>query len=475
MSEHSTPTRELYVPATSPYGSPEPLSDVPQPFSPESPLQKFHRPEYTFAVEITSSGPRFGQQDEATILEESSSILSIQDSVVESTLAAALPSESSPPFEASPTKHQLLDPTQEDEHFDTSIHLVENEVTGLPNPVAEAENVGISTLPTIAESPPPVEPTVPSSSPPRIPSPISSATTTPSVPAAKRRRLNSSLAAGNKLMQPFKSPLKINNAIHNSTTASESPRKYPTSTPTRRTALPYTPLRPILKSAEETEESEEVSPVKSTPLPNVLRSAKSTSKSINPPFRSSLRKATKLDLSSPSSHQTKDPYILSLEQKHTQLRNAVREAKKHLDESSQALKIEQSGEDAKLEELIIKWRQAAQNAADHMYSSVEQRFARMGGMAGYRERQNRKGGGGWGFSEDDPEEGLTDEQKDARRQAIYEAGFDEASELEKSESEAKNTNINDDGDQFTMDMMLKSLNIDVDIMGYDKNLQRWEK
>ncbi|KAK6340315.1 ERAD-associated protein [Orbilia blumenaviensis] len=520
--EPSTPPPRLCVPATSPYGSPDPLSDITGPLSPESPIQTspvHHVPASSqFTVNTTPCKPRATydkEEENAPIVQQSSGTAAIPDSSMESKSFVFLPSESSPPPELrlSPMKQPGLETVQEQD-IDSSVRFTDVQEADIQNtdvedeyldpPVQETafeqtdvsfsfvgaegidaheltpadEYLDLPALPTIAESPPAEsfqrETFALSSSPPRMPSPTPSAAATPTAPAAKRRRLNSSAAATNKLMRPFKSPMKSNNTLQNPTASHESPRKYPPSTPPRKTAIPYTPLPRLPGPSEDINTSiESTNPI--TPAVTSQASAKSTIKSKNPPFRSSFKKTPRLSFSSPATQSTKDPYILSLEQKLTRLQNSVRDAKKTLEEASQALKIEQSGEDDKLEELILKWRQAAQNAADHMFSGAEQRFQRMGGMAGYRDRQNRsRSGGGWGFADEDPEEGLTEEQKEARRLAMYEAGFDEISELEKQQNETKNK-IGDDGDHFTMDMMLASLNIDIDIIGYDKQLQRWDK
>ncbi|KAF3178612.1 ERAD-associated protein [Orbilia oligospora] len=499
--EPSTPPPRPSVPATSPYGSPDPLSDPPGPLSPESPLPTLPAhlpPSSQFTTDNTPCKPRArvirGEEENGPIVQQSSCPAALPDSSMESKFAIFLPSESSPPpeFQTSPMKQPTLQTVQEQEDFKVSVEMVDveemdtqnpsfnNEYTEIPvsetvhekdgldasisiggieeseiqEPTPDNEYIDLPALPTIAESPPaesfqPESFTL-TSSPPRMPSPTPSTTTTPSVPAAKRRRLNSSMTATNKLMRPFKSPLKSNTTLHNTSTPSrESPRKYPPSTPPQKTAIPYTPLPRLQKPGEGIETAVEDTKPIDTPVVRPQRSIKSTIKSNNPPFRSSFAKTSKLNLSSPALLSTKDPYILSLEQKLSQLQNSVRSAKQVLEESSQALKIEQSGEDDKLEELILKWRQAAQNAADHMFSGAEQRFQRMGGMAGYRERQNRsRSGGGWGFADEDPEEGLTEDQKEARRLAMYEAGFDEMSELEKQQNETKNP-VKDDGDVST--------------------------
>ncbi|KAK6520204.1 hypothetical protein TWF506_000487 [Arthrobotrys conoides] len=518
--EPSTPPLQPSIPATSPYGSPDPLSDLPGPLSPESPLPTL--PVQPSSIDNTPCKPRarfIHEEENGPIAQQSSCTAALPDSSMESKFPIFLPSESSPPpeFQTSPMKQPTLETVHEQEDLGVSVEMIDAEEAGIQEPsfedeytdipvletVHEQDGLGTSTfgdaeetdiqepapdneyidlpaLPTITESPPaesfqPESFTL-TSSPPRMPSPTPSTANTPSVPAAKRRRLNSSMTATNKLMRPFKSPLKSSNALHNNSTPNrESPRKYPPSTPPQKTIIPYTPLPRLQNPSEEVETAVEPAKPIDTPAIRPQRSIKSTLKSNNPPFRSSFSKTSKLSLSSPASVSTKDPYILSLEQKLSQLQNSLRHAKQVLEESSQALKIEQSGEDDKLEELILKWRQAAQSAADHMFSGAEQRFQRMGGMAGYRDRQNRsRGGGGWGFADEDPEEGLTEEQKETRRLAMYEAGFDEMSELEKQQNETKNT-VKDDGDHFTMDMMLASLNIDIDIIGYDKQLQRWGK
>ncbi|KAK6496708.1 hypothetical protein TWF481_001696 [Arthrobotrys musiformis] len=455
----STPPPRPSIPATSPYGSPDPLSDPPGPLSPESPLQTLPiHPSSQFTANTTPCKPRIREEDGA-IVQQSSCTAAPPDSSMEEKFPVFLPSESSPPpeFQTSPMKQPGLAtvreqesdglvegmdiqgpsfeednglPAQEQDELDTAVsanidETIENEYTDLP-------------LPTIAESPPADSfhnSFALSSSPPRIPSPTSM-TSTP-IPSAKRRRLNSSITATNKLMRPFKSPFKSNNTLND--TPTQSPRKYPPSTPPQKTTIPYTPLpRPPKSEDTDTPESS------TKPTPSIApKSVKSTIKSNNPPFRSSFKKSKPIL----STQTTKDPYILSLEQKLSQLQTSVKNAKQTLEESSQALKIEQSGEDDKLQELILKWRQAAQSAADHMFVSAEQRFQRMGGMAGYRDRQNRGRSSGWGFTDEDPEEGLTEEQKEARRIAMYEAGFDEMSELEKQQNETKE--VKDDGDVST--------------------------
>ena len=76
-----------------------------------------------------------------------------------------------------------------------------------------------------------------------------------------------------------------------------------------------------------------------------------------------------------------------------------------------------------------------------MFETARERVDREGGVRGLRERE-RVGRRGW---EGDGEEG---EDVDEEREEEEEAGY-------------------------TMDMMLRSLNVEVGVIGFDKGLQKW--
>lgn len=279
------------------------------------------------------------------------------------------------------------------------------------------------------------------------------------LPNTKRRRLNSSLTATNKLMKPFKSPLKIDKP--SAKCSSTSGPAYPPSTPPKQANVPFVPF-PFAEHMESFS-SPIREPMSPPPLPN---------KPANPSFRRSFagvsssgstpqipkKRSVSFLPQTPQTSISKDPYILSLEQKQVSLQIEIKDSRQTLDDIKQALKIEQAGEDDKLVELITKWKAAAQQAADAMFSTVEQRVARMGGVAAWRRIQERGkgGGGGWGFADDDDGMAeLDDDQKKRRDEAMYEAGYDEPSMLEKKETGIEDKI--DDGDVSILKIPLISL------------------
>lgn len=60
-----------------------------------------------------------------------------------------------------------------------------------------------------------------------------------------------------------------------------------------------------------------------------------------------------------------------------------------LDTVTQALKVEQSGQDAELEVLVVKWKTASREAAEELFVGAEERVKGMGGVKGWRENAKR--------------------------------------------------------------------------------------
>ena len=99
----------------------------------------------------------------------------------------------------------------------------------------------------------------------------------------------------------------------------------------------------------------------------------------------------------------------------------------------------------------------------------------MGGVSAWRERTKQQSRGGWGDENAQGAEqvgdsdGLTDAQKEARAIMLEEL----KAEMEKYGDKKEEVDEEKDNDSFTMDMMLKQLNIELDVIGYDKASQRW--
>ncbi|KXT03041.1 hypothetical protein AC578_658 [Pseudocercospora eumusae] len=176
----------------------------------------------------------------------------------------------------------------------------------------------------------------------------------------------------------------------------------------------------------------------------------------------------------------------------------IRNVQKELDILKQAEQLATSSTDAELEALCEKWRHCSQAVAEELFGTVKERVQRMGGVAAWREMEKRKyeraHGLGEFAQEEEPEddadcefdsqgEELPEEEQEFRkkmkRQAKQEA-MDAAEEPEQPEADSNGGKLqiwqeetNAEDDSFTMDMMLRSLNIDLNVIGYDKAAQKW--
>lgn len=85
-----------------------------------------------------------------------------------------------------------------------------------------------------------------------------------------------------------------------------------------------------------------------------------------------------------------DPELSALQKQHSALQSRLFALRSELDTAQQALRIESSNKDKELEALIAKWRAVSQEAADELFASARERVLRMGGVAAWRERENRR-------------------------------------------------------------------------------------
>ncbi|KAI9785966.1 MAG: hypothetical protein M1839_008232 [Geoglossum umbratile] len=164
-----------------------------------------------------------------------------------------------------------------------------------------------------------------------------------------------------------------------------------------------------------------------------------------------------------------EPILNLLLKEERGLERELRELRMELDTVEQARKIEMKEEDEELAGLIEKWKGAARAAAEEVFRKVSDRVNRMGGPAAWKEMQKKKNewsGEGFGIGEartkDSDGDGDDDERRDRCRE--YDAEIEELKDVGEEAS---------DEDGFTMGMMLRSLNIELDIIGYDKQAQRW--
>ncbi|PVH74343.1 hypothetical protein DL98DRAFT_658825 [Cadophora sp. DSE1049] len=280
-----------------------------------------------------------------------------------------------------------------------------------------------------------------------------------STPAAKRRRID---VASQTLSKPFRSPFK-------------------------------TPFKSPVKDGQAHDTTTSIPAPTSTPLAskttNSLLSNPAKTPSLPAPSSSNRGPRTKKTFSSPvaAAALNADPDIASMLKAQRELEKQLREVKEELDTVEQARKIEADSQkrdpdgdiDGELVKLIEKWKGASRLAAEELFGKVRDRVNRMGGPRAWKEMQKKQqeNRNSWDQEEQNNNDSDDEENKDVEKRDIYaEYGIDPETENEKSQREK---GVGDTGelpgqeDEFTMAMMLRTLNVDLDIIGYDREQQRW--
>ncbi|OCK85562.1 hypothetical protein K432DRAFT_318126 [Lepidopterella palustris CBS 459.81] len=274
-----------------------------------------------------------------------------------------------------------------------------------------------------------------------------------STPAAKRRRLDNATSA---LHKPFKSPFRtpLKPAQDGGTGITDT--KTPSATPTPNLLQPSSKIEDLRPATQQEPPTKPLRPA-TTPMRPKQPLANAT-------LASSTKKTTP-----------------SLNHRLISLRTDIQTL-------TQAHALATTSTDADLEVLIERWRAASRAAAEEIFASTRDRVNRMGGVGAWREREREQRD--WrrrmemeemeaererlerrddGDEEDG--EGGEGEKREYWAEAEAEVERDYERETEKEGEERVEDGADDDS--FTMDMMLKTLNIDVNIIGYDKVNQRW--
>ncbi|KAL1879251.1 hypothetical protein Daus18300_001830 [Diaporthe australafricana] len=291
-------------------------------------------------------------------------------------------------------------------------------------------------------------------------------------PAAKRRRVE---AANSTLKKPFHSPLLTRrpNTRDNSTPGpSTTPEPSSTKRPSEDVYSPSSPSAPQ--------------------QPQALRSARSSAS-----LRHS-RPASPLNLSIPSGlprlpakrkssgpseiaagPDDGNPFLALARAHKTAGRDAiVSDLDRRLGIVEQARKIEaaseesRSGEpvDQELRDLIAKWKAASRLAAEELFETVKERVDNAGGPKVWKEQQQRQMEFYQGFDQESPsKQKFVDEDSDAEYSQDTQAHLDGA----RLRDEAGSKPDEDEEPDFNMAHMLRSLNIDLSLLGYDEKEEKW--
>ncbi|CAK7267260.1 hypothetical protein SEPCBS57363_002502 [Sporothrix epigloea] len=124
-----------------------------------------------------------------------------------------------------------------------------------------------------------------------------------------------------------------------------------------------------------------------------------------------------------------------------------------------------------LRSLIARWKTAGQLAADDVFSLVSDRVERLGGVkawlaVGTQPLERECGSSRKGAEESKQDRWGNDRADDSDRSDVEDENESEDSENGIVEEE--------DTQNFTMPLMLASLNVDKDLLGYDETEERWK-
>ncbi|KAJ9132977.1 hypothetical protein NKR23_g11063 [Pleurostoma richardsiae] len=272
-----------------------------------------------------------------------------------------------------------------------------------------------------------------------------------STPAAKRRRLEAATAA---LRKPFTSPV-INRAKTDGGAASSTPTK--TSRPASlRSALSR---EQPAQARDDDDKANATTPLSSSHQPQSQAA----------PQRK--HKAPHATASEPSPTDQDENSLLSLVVAHeTELNETLDHLEQQLESARQAARTERQSEsqmpggpaDQELRDLVGKWRAAGRMAAEELFELAKDRVSREGGSRAWGAMQRRQ----------------RDFYGDLdRERPVRESGSDDAEGYEEAETgllEAEEDGREDAAEpEFDMLAMLRSLNIDPALLGYNAEEGGW--
>ncbi|KIW54700.1 hypothetical protein PV05_07045 [Exophiala xenobiotica] len=156
-----------------------------------------------------------------------------------------------------------------------------------------------------------------------------------------------------------------------------------------------------------------------------------------------------------------------LQKEHVALTLHLKKLCQSLDVAQQALQIETSNQIVQLQVLISKWKAVARDVAEQLFDEAKERIDHMGGFKAWQHR-----------AQDDArlwnkDEKTTHHYPDDRRDEND--SQPEIATADKDNFDAANhsSNEEEEPDTFTMETMLREMNIDLQLIGYDKESEGW--
>ncbi|KAH6650602.1 hypothetical protein F5144DRAFT_637654 [Chaetomium tenue] len=304
---------------------------------------------------------------------------------------------------------------------------------------------------------------------------------TPGGPAAKRRRIE---IANATLRKPFRSPLVNRQQTEPGTESAPSPSVNRNSS-TAASFTPQTPATPApargghrLTAASPLSTSPSLASASTPGLPPKRPASITSNPTKDPTTTTTPNPPTPKP---PSTSTSTLPLLTQIQHTQTTLTTTLRTTQARLDLARQAQRIEQAahakrpGEpvDAELCALAARWKATSRLAAEELFGLVRGRVDGMGGARAWRGTRGwvRRGGGGWdddggdGGRGGEGEEGGSGDGGGEGEDGDGDGGGGEEREEEEEEESGES--------EFTMMMMLKSLNIEPEVLGYDPVEDKW--
>lgn len=235
------------------------------------------------------------------------------------------------------------------------------------------------------------------------------------------------------------------------------------------------PFKSPLKTTPETETNAHAHFPSLTPSKTEQRTLLSTRSSLPTPIPVQTNTPPRRLI--PTSRSRPSSQLLALQKNHTHLLNRLSAARSGLETAHQALKIESSDRERELEALIVKWRVASRVAAEEVFAGARDKVNKMGGVAAMKDRERQKQGMAWGWdaraknTDGDGDGDMEDAGQEGRTDSRLEAEGTQQSKGGAGAREEEEYSWDEEG--YTMDMMLRTLNIDLDVIGYERGLQKW--
>lgn len=172
----------------------------------------------------------------------------------------------------------------------------------------------------------------------------------------------------------------------------------------------------------------------------------------------------------------------TLQQQYRSISRQVTQMRQSLDTVQQAVNILQTDQKKTIETLIEKWTTVVRDAADELYIEAKERVESDGGLGRPRRRSY-----GDAFQEGEPhmtaeQQEMLQEQQDEDRAQALKYGLIESVEPADHDDDARDkvsqlhvfVSPLIHPQSFTMAMMLRQMNVDLQLVGYDEKEEQWK-